>query len=446
MAGWVVSMEKRLAIAVARHVDKGVSVSALAAELGVSRTTFYVYLHRFEEEGLPGLVPRSRAPKSHPNRVSRESEAAVLAMRTWLKAEGWDHGARSVWAWMRRAGQDPPSERTIHRIFVRHGLIAPQPQKRPRAKTRRFQAARPNGCWQLDGMPWWLADGTEVKIIRVLDDCSRKGLGRRVADTESGPEAWACLSAAIDRHGPPAMLLSDNSLAFNGSRRHVEVDMQRRLRELGIAQVAASVHHPQTCGKSEREHQTMQRWLRAHPPTATKADLEALLDHYEEVYNQQRPHQGLGGLDTPEERYAATAKAVPANRPIPAPVLGHDVKVTRTGEVPAHGASIHIGREWADTDVHVIRQGNHVAVFHHGHLLHATAIDPTRRYQPSGRKPGRPTGGQPLPRITPVTAQTATGEGRSQDGAPAAKRGRTILTPTNPRRQSKTGGTPSTMS
>lgn len=413
-------METRLAIAMARHVDPGVSVTALAAELGVSRTTFYTYWDRFRAEGLPGLVPRSRAPHHQPSRVGADVEAAAIAVRAALRAQGWDHGARSVWAAMTRAGTSPPSARTIHRIFVRHGLVAPQPRKRPRSSYRRFQAAQPNGCWQLDGMPWQLADATAVCIIRILDDCSRRGLGRKVADTESGPEAWACLEEAIGRYGPPAMLLTDNSLAFNGSRRNVEVEMQRRLRALGVAQVAAGIRHPQTCGKTEREHQTMQRWLKAHPPARTKADLEALLEAYDRGYNQ-RPHQGLGGLMTPGERYAASAKARPDDKPIAVPALAHEVRVSRNGEVAARGASVHIGRNWAGTRVQVIRQGNHAAVFHRGQLVHATAIDPSRRYQPSGRKPGRPKGGQPLPRISPppVTSPTAK-ERRSQDAAPAA--------------------------
>ena len=66
-------------------------------------------------------------------------------------------------------------------------------------------------------------------------------------------------------HGIPAMFLSDNSLAFNGSRKQRLVLVERNLRELGVAVVAATARHPQTCGKAEREHQTMQRWLQPTP-------------------------------------------------------------------------------------------------------------------------------------------------------------------------------------
>ena len=64
-------MDTRLAIAFARRVDgERLNVTALVAELGISRQTFYVYERRFAKEGLSGLVARSRAPQRHPNQVS----------------------------------------------------------------------------------------------------------------------------------------------------------------------------------------------------------------------------------------------------------------------------------------------------------------------------------------------------------------------------------------
>jgi len=434
MVSKVVAMEIRLAVAMARRVDEKVSVTDLCEELGISRQTFYVYARRYSAEGLSGLLPRSRAARSHPNQVCGDVEDAVVAKRKELLGQGLDGGARSVWAWMTRAGAGPPSARTIHRIFVRRGLVVPQPQKRPRRSCRRFEAAAPNGCWQIDGMDWALADGTAVKVIRASDDHSRKVFRAVVAASESAEAAWSCVQAAIVEFGPPAMLLSDNSLAFNGTRRKVEVAMQKRLRQLGVAQVAASISHPGTCGKNEREHQTLQKWLRAHPPAATIADLQRLIDGYDEIYNTQRPHQGLGGLATPDERYAATAKATAADHPLDEPGHIAQVKVSSRGSVSAghHNTQVQIGREWEGAIVDVARHGNHVAVFHRGQLIHSTAIDPTRRYQPSGRPGGRPKGGRPRPRITAETQPPDSTEARrSQGAAPAAQRGRTTLTPTS---------------
>lgn len=407
MVATVVAVETRLAVAMARAVDESVSVTRLCEELGISRQTFYVYWRRYQQEGLPGLVPRSRAAQRHPNQIGAAMEQLIVDTHHDLAGQGLDAGARSVWGWLTRAGRQPPSARTVHRVLRRHGLVTVQPQKRPRSATRRFQARQPNGCWQLDGMDWTLADHTAVKVIRLIDDHSRKVFRSVIAPSESGEAAWQCLTAAIDRHGPPAMLLSDNSLAFNGIRRGVVVDVQKRLRILGVAQVASSYDHPGTCGKAEREHQTMQKWLTAHPPATTMEDLQRIVDAYDEIYNSNRPHQALGGITTPDERYAASPKAVPADHPLPEqPRQMRQVTVSSRGTVSAggtptgHHIEVHIGREWEGTPVTVARNGNHVAVFHRNTLIHSTSIDPSRRYQPSGRPSGRPKGGHARPRIT----------------------------------------------
>jgi len=280
-----------------------------------------------------------------------------------------------------------------------------------------------------------LADKTPVKVIRAIDDHARKVFRSVVAASESAEAAWACLNAAIAEFGAPAMVLSDNSLAFNGQRRNVEVALQKRLRALGVAQVASSINHPGTCGKAEREHQTLQKWLRAPPPAETTADLQLLIDAYDHIYNTQRPHQGLGGLTTPDERYAATPKAVPADHPLDATGHINQVTVSSRGSVSAgHHTEVHIGREWEGVVVHVARTGNQVAIFHHGQLICSTTIDPTRRYQPSGKPAGRPKGGHPRPRHQPTpgaVAATTAETRRTQGGAPAAKRGRTTLKPTS---------------
>lgn len=408
MGSKVVPLQDRLAIAVAlARLQRGqTTISAVARDFGCSRTTVYLYRERFAADGFMGLVNRSRAARTHPNQTPPAMEELVVAWRKKLQDQGSDHGAVSVRNRMRRAGLNPPSARTIHRIFIRWGSVTPQPQKRPRGSSRRFAATDPNGVWQLDGMEWFLLRPTRVKvvIIRIIDDYSRRTIGLRIADSESAEETWICLAEAIDRYGAPAMVLSDNSLAFNGSRRGQEVTVQTRLRTLGIAQVASSNYHPQTCGKNEREHQTMQRWLNAHPPAATKDQLYRTLAAYEDDYNHHRPHQGIGGLDgltTPAEAYQSRPKATAADHPLPAQPRARDVKVSRTGQVPCDHATIHIGREWSGTTVTVIRHGNHAAIFNRSELIAALTIHPDRRYHSTGRKPGRPKGGQPRTRITP---------------------------------------------
>jgi transposase InsO family protein len=398
MGGEAVSMDQRLAAAFARRIDgEQVNVTQLCIRLGITRERFYVYERRFREEGLPGLLARSRAPHRHPNQASAVVADEIEAWWHKLGDQGLDNGARSIWARMKRAGQEPPHPRTVHRVLVRRELSRREPQKRPRSSFRRFAATQPNGIWQIDGMEWRLAGGRKQIIVRALDDHSRKSLATVVADGETVEAAWACLEQAMDAHGVPAMFLSDNSLAFNGSRKGRLVEVERRLRELGVAVVAASERHPQSCGKAEREHQTMQHWLEAHPAADTPAELLRLIEAYDLIYNTERPHQALGeGLSTPEEAYAATPKAKPAPGPLPTEPRVTQVKVSARGEVPAGRYRIQVGRGWEGAAVTVIRDGNSVAIFHGQHLVDSRIIDPERRYQPNGKNPLG--GGRRLPR------------------------------------------------
>lgn len=184
-----VSMETRLAVALAEQVDDEVNVTALCKRLGISRQTYYVYRRRFAAEGVTGLVARSRAPQHHPNQTPVVVEEAIVAWWHRLKQQGWDHGARSIWARMKRAGEHPPHPRTVHRVLVRRGLAEPQPHKRPRSSYRRFTAAQPNGIWQLDGTETTLADGTKRVVLTVLDDHSRMRLESVVTLTEDAATA-----------------------------------------------------------------------------------------------------------------------------------------------------------------------------------------------------------------------------------------------------------------
>src|SRR4051794_1441449 len=146
MAQKVVSMETKLR-AVFAAGEGGVPVSALCAELGISRQSFYKYKRRWDAHGPAGLVERSRRPRNSPRLISVELEDEIVRLRKTLPL---DNGAQSIAYHLARAGWAVPDVRTIHRALVRRGMVLPQPQKRPRSAWRRFEWPRPNDAWQID--------------------------------------------------------------------------------------------------------------------------------------------------------------------------------------------------------------------------------------------------------------------------------------------------------
>jgi len=221
----------------------------------------------------------------------------------------------------------------------------------------------------------------------VVDDHSRKVMASRVAPSENLADTQACLLAAIARHGPPAMVLSDQGVALCGKPGRA-AQFRELLTGLGIAAVSASTRHPQTCGKNERSHRTLQLWLRCQPPARSLTALQAQVDAFAAAYNSDRPHQSIGGA-TPEERYTASAKAGPGGRLDQPTLTCTEMRVSARGEVKAGRHSVQVGREWEGATVVVLHSGLNVAIFHNDTLVRQLTLDPTRRYQPSGRPRGR---------------------------------------------------------
>ena len=360
-------------------------VSALCRELGVSRQTFYKYRRRWVAEGPAGLVERSRRPRSSPSAVPAALEDEIVRLRKELPL---DNGAQTIAYHLARQGiEGVPSVATIHRVLVRRGMVVPQPHKRPRSAWRRFCWPRPNDAWQIDATCWALADGREVWIMDLLDDHSRVLLAARVAAGPTATAAWEAFAHAVADWGIPARVMSDNGLCFTGRLQGQDVDFERQLRQMGIQHLPSSPSHPQTCGKLERSHQTTKKWLRTQTPAGDETELQDQLDRWRGFYNHDRPHRALAGA-TPYERWAASEPAGPGD-PIPGPTRASLHTVSRAGHIGWGRYTIAVGAQLASHTVLVIARDHDLAIHSQTGLLRRLTIDPTRRYQPSGKPPGR---------------------------------------------------------
>src|SRR6478736_9112548 len=160
----------------------------------VSTWFFWDLRRRHRVEGDVVLEPKSRAPHHPANRTPLAIEEAIVAKRKELDDAGWDAGAASIASRLSDL-QGLPSESTIWRILVARGMIVPQPVKAPKHAGRSYTAERANECWALDDWEHELADGTEVKILDILDDHSRYAAACRAMEQCTGT---ASIDAFID--------------------------------------------------------------------------------------------------------------------------------------------------------------------------------------------------------------------------------------------------------
>ena len=117
------------------------------------------------------------------------------------------------------------------------------------------------------------------------------------------------LHKAAENYGYPAAFLTDNGLIFTGHRRYgLAGATEHELFALGIEARHSRPHHPQTCGKVERFHQTMKKFLAKQEGIETKKQLQRELDRFVVYYNEVRPHRGIGRR-TPASVYGAREKA-----------------------------------------------------------------------------------------------------------------------------------------
>ena len=369
-------------------VVEGRTYREVARAHGVSKSWVGKLVGRFREGGYEAIVPRSRAAKAIPHRTTAAVEDEIVKLRKELQNEGLDAGAETIRSHLVRRRPDVPSVSTIWRVLRRRGFVTPQPHKRPRSSWIRFEARLPNERWQSDVTHWKLADGSEAKIVNFIDDHSRLAVASRATGTATAPQVLELFRKAGARWGFPAALLTDNGCVYTTWHRGGPNAMQTELLALGVSYRHSRPYHPQTCGKVERFHQTMKRFLAAQPRARSIPELQAQIDRFVAYYNEVRPHRGIGRR-TPQAAWEARDKAKPTG---PRIVVGAGVRVRRdridkTGAVTLrHRTRLHhigVGRRHKGTKVILLVDGLDVRIVsEQGELLRHLTLDPYRDYQP----------------------------------------------------------------
>ena len=246
-----------------RAVLAGADVTAVAAGLGVHRSSVHRWTARYLTDQLTGLVDRSHRPASCPHQLPTEVEVAVAEMRR--KHPRW--GSRRIrMELLRRSlpGLLVPAERTIDRILIRQGLLAARPQKRPRESYVRFERPGPMQLWGIDiigGIQ--LVEVTtgvvrEAKLVTEVDDHSRFCVMAAVVERATSRAVCLAFAAALARFGAPQEVITDNGKQFTDRfGKGGEVLFDKICRRNGINHLLTAPFSPNQNGKVERFHGTL---------------------------------------------------------------------------------------------------------------------------------------------------------------------------------------------
>ena len=298
--------QRRDLVAMARKGS--VSVAELARRFSVSRQTVYKWLARFEAEGDVGLVDRSRRPLLSPRRCDDEVEQLVCDTSDEFPA--W--GGRKIRGFLLRQGHGyVPAASTITEILRRNDRLN-HSQRQPR-EYQRFEREHPNELWAMDFQGWFaLGDGTRCHSFGVIDDHSRFSLCLKACTNQQTRTVEDHLVGTFRRYGLPEAMLMDNGSPWGDRYGQPWTPLTVWLCDLGIEVIHIRPGHPQTNGKKERLHETLD--LEVHHRQSVWHNIEEVQDAYdrwEPIYNYMRPHDSLGETVVPADRYQPSPRSMP---------------------------------------------------------------------------------------------------------------------------------------
>ncbi len=284
--------------------------SGLCKDFCISRTTGYKYIKRYQEEGMAGLQPKSRAPHHSPNKTPAAIEERILEIRSQHKRWG---GKKIRWR-LEKDGiySHIPCKSTINNILKKNDLI-PERKRHVHIEKRypKFIADHCNEIWSADYKgefrtgdkkycyPLTICDNFSKYIIRI------KGLSRPNL-TQSKP----VFEAVFKEYGLPEQLHTDNGSPFANIRslgRYTQFSVW--LMELGIYPVFSDPASPQQNGSHERMHRELKAEACIEPGKSLRSQ-QIKFNRFTKEYNEERPHEALG-MVTPKTVYERSKRRYP---------------------------------------------------------------------------------------------------------------------------------------
>lgn len=302
------------------------TMAELCRIYGIARKTGYVWVDRYEGEGLAGLKDRRYGAGNHPNQTDCGIEEQVLR----LKQAHPSWGAKKLRARLMatKSGVHWPVVSTFGEILRRAGLSTPQ-RKRLRIPlyTKPIEEVeKANQIWCADFKGWFrTGKGERIDPLTMTDAHSRYLLRCQSVEKTNTEQVQAIFAAAFREYGLPQRIRTDNGAPF-ASRAIAGISrLSISWMKLGIAPERIKPGHPEQNGRHERMHRTLKAET-AKPPAADRRAQQKAFDRFRQQFNQERPHEALE-LKTPASCYQSSSRIYPDR--IPEPEYDSNIKPKR---------------------------------------------------------------------------------------------------------------------
>jgi transposase InsO family protein len=324
-----------------------IGIAALCRRFGISRQTGYKYLRRHQASGPSGLEDLSRRPLTSPRRSPAEIEAGIVALREAHPRWGGRKLARRL---QDQGFTAVPSPSTVTEVLRRHGKLDPA-EGLKHQPFQRFERSMPNELWQMDFKGHFPMDLGRCHPLTVLDDHCRYSLGLIACGDETLITVRNNLTSLFNRYGLPRAMLSDNGSPWGGSGADGYTALEVWLMRLGIRLYHGRAYHPQTQGKEERFHRTLNVEVLQGRRFVNLPDCQSAFDTWRRIYNEERPHEALG-MAVPASRYRPSPIGFPERLPEPDyHATDHVRRMSRDGAVRFQGRRVKMSQAFAGLDV-----------------------------------------------------------------------------------------------
>ena len=307
------------------------TMTELCSRYGISRKSGYKWLERFEDGGRAALRDRSRAPHHCPHRISRDVAQLICAARR--AHPSWGPAKLLDWLEPRYPDLAWPAVSTAGDLLARRGLVKKRRRRRPHQHPGVVPptTTEPNDLWTADFKGHFRTrDGLYCYPLTIADQHTRYLLACQGLRSTKGRGVRAVFAHAFRTFGLPQAIRTDNGVPFATTGIHGLSQLNVWWLRLGIQHQRILPAHPQQNGAHERMHKTLKAGA-IRPPRGTLAAQQRAFNTFRAEYNEERPHETLGGRP-PGAFYRPSPRAYPEQLP-PLEYPGHFLvkRVTNAG-------------------------------------------------------------------------------------------------------------------
>jgi putative transposase len=278
----------------------------LCERFGVSRKTAYKWYRRYKKQGDEGLKDQSKAPIK-PNTVY-SNDIIIKAIDKKLKYRHW--GPKKIIANLNRhyPNLKMPSATRLYIIFKENNLILPRRLRSQVPATHPLgELNGSNHVWIGDFKGWFLTgDNKKCEPLTITDGYSRYLIKCEQLLDKTAESVWPVFKEAFLEYGLPIRIRTDNGPPFGsvGAGRLTELSI--KFIKAGVLPEWINPGHPEENGRHERFHLTLKEAI-ANPPAKTLEEQMIRMAHFQEEYNNERPHEGLQ-MNRPSDYYTKSTR------------------------------------------------------------------------------------------------------------------------------------------